>query len=135
MNCPTAARLLSSPFVADLAAGRAISSTLRGNSAPLHPIFGQATIDELGRHGYRSSAGTLYPILRRTDETCIARLFTTPQRSCSPFCMLLAIVRPASAQILAGEALVKALRQGDYVSSSCGMRARQRSPGQAEDQS
>jgi PadR family transcriptional regulator PadR len=27
------------------------------------PIFGQAMIDELGRHGYRVSAGTLYPIL------------------------------------------------------------------------
>ena len=27
------------------------------------PIFGQAMIDELGRHGYRLSAGTLYPIL------------------------------------------------------------------------
>lgn len=27
------------------------------------PIFGQAMIDELGRHRYRLSAGTLYPIL------------------------------------------------------------------------
>ena len=27
------------------------------------PIFGQAMIDELSRHGYRLSAGTLYPIL------------------------------------------------------------------------
>lgn len=27
------------------------------------PIYGQAMIDELGRHGYRLSAGTLYPIL------------------------------------------------------------------------
>lgn len=27
------------------------------------PVFGQAMIDELGRHGYRVSAGTLYPIL------------------------------------------------------------------------
>jgi PadR family transcriptional regulator, regulatory protein PadR len=27
------------------------------------PIFGQEMIDELGRHGYRLSAGTLYPIL------------------------------------------------------------------------
>ena len=27
------------------------------------PVFGQAMIDELARHGYRMSAGTLYPIL------------------------------------------------------------------------
>ncbi len=31
--------------------------------AAQEPIFGQAMIDELGRHGYRLSAGTLYPIL------------------------------------------------------------------------
>ena len=30
----------------------------------LHLIYGQAMIDELARHGYRLSAGTLYPILR-----------------------------------------------------------------------
>ena len=27
------------------------------------PVFGQGMIDELARHGYRLSAGTLYPIL------------------------------------------------------------------------
>jgi PadR family transcriptional regulator len=27
------------------------------------PIYGLAMIEELGRHGYRLSAGTLYPIL------------------------------------------------------------------------
>jgi DNA-binding PadR family transcriptional regulator len=27
------------------------------------PIFGLGMIEELGRHGYRLSAGTLYPIL------------------------------------------------------------------------
>ena len=32
------------------------------------PIFGQAMIDELGRHGYRLSAGTLYPILHGLEE-------------------------------------------------------------------
>ena len=31
-------------------------------------IFGQAMIDELGRHGSRLSAGTLYPILMRLTE-------------------------------------------------------------------
>ena len=32
------------------------------------PIFGQAMIDELGRHGYRLSAGTLYPILHGLEQ-------------------------------------------------------------------
>jgi PadR family transcriptional regulator PadR len=32
------------------------------------PIFGQAMIDELGRHGYRLSAGTLYPILHGMEH-------------------------------------------------------------------
>jgi PadR family transcriptional regulator PadR len=33
------------------------------------PIFGQAMIDELARHGYRLSAGTLYPILHGLEES------------------------------------------------------------------
>jgi PadR family transcriptional regulator len=32
------------------------------------PVFGQAMIDELGRHGYRLSAGTLYPILHGMER-------------------------------------------------------------------
>jgi PadR family transcriptional regulator len=32
------------------------------------PVFGQAMIDELGRHGYRVSAGTLYPILHGMER-------------------------------------------------------------------
>ena len=32
------------------------------------PIFGQGMIDELGRHGYRLSAGTLYPILHGMER-------------------------------------------------------------------
>ena len=32
------------------------------------PIFGQAMIDELARHGYRLSAGTLYPILHGMEQ-------------------------------------------------------------------
>ena len=31
-------------------------------------IFGQAVIDELGRHGYHLSAGTLYPILHNMER-------------------------------------------------------------------
>jgi PadR family transcriptional regulator, regulatory protein PadR len=33
------------------------------------PIFGQAMIDELSRHGYRLSAGTLYPILHGMERS------------------------------------------------------------------
>jgi PadR family transcriptional regulator PadR len=32
------------------------------------PIFGQWMIDELGHHGYRLSAGTLYPILHGMER-------------------------------------------------------------------
>ena len=32
------------------------------------PIFGQEMIDELGRHGYRLSAGTLYQILHGMER-------------------------------------------------------------------
>ena len=31
--------------------------------AAREPVYGLALIEELGRHGYRLSAGTLYPIL------------------------------------------------------------------------
>lgn len=33
-----------------------------------HAVFGQWLIDELGHHGYRLSAGTLYPILHGLEE-------------------------------------------------------------------
>jgi PadR family transcriptional regulator PadR len=32
------------------------------------PIFGLAIIEELGRHGYRISAGTIYPILHGLER-------------------------------------------------------------------
>lgn len=32
------------------------------------PVYGQAMIDELHRHGYRLSAGTLYPILHGMER-------------------------------------------------------------------
>lgn len=31
------------------------------------PIFGLGMIEELGRHGYRLSAGTIYPMLHRLE--------------------------------------------------------------------
>ena len=32
------------------------------------PIFGLGMIQELGRHGYRLSAGTLYPVLHSLED-------------------------------------------------------------------
>jgi PadR family transcriptional regulator, regulatory protein PadR len=32
------------------------------------PVYGLWLIEELGRHGYKLSAGTLYPILHRLEE-------------------------------------------------------------------
>ena len=36
--------------------------------AAKEPIFGLGMIEELGRHGYRLSAGTLYPILHGLER-------------------------------------------------------------------
>src|SRR5574340_157226 len=36
--------------------------------AAKEPIFGLGMIEELGRHGYRLSAGTLYPILHGLEK-------------------------------------------------------------------
>lgn len=33
-----------------------------------HPIYGQWMIDELARHGYRLSPGTLYPMLSKMER-------------------------------------------------------------------
>jgi PadR family transcriptional regulator PadR len=37
------------------------------------PIFGLEMIEELGRHGYALSAGTMYPILHRLEEDGLLR--------------------------------------------------------------
>ncbi len=36
--------------------------------AAQHPVYGQWMIDELGRHGYRLSPGTLYPMLSKMER-------------------------------------------------------------------
>jgi len=43
------------------------------------PIFGQEMIDELGRHGYRLSAGTLYPILHGMEQQGYLRSRSTQE--------------------------------------------------------
>jgi PadR family transcriptional regulator PadR len=35
--------------------------------AAQHPVYGQWMIDELARHGYRLSPGTLYPMLSKLE--------------------------------------------------------------------
>ena len=37
------------------------------------PIFGLGMIEELGRHGYRLSAGTIYPMLHRLETSGLLR--------------------------------------------------------------
>lgn len=37
------------------------------------PIFGLGMIEELGRHGYRLSAGTIYPMLHRLEVSGLIR--------------------------------------------------------------
>jgi PadR family transcriptional regulator, regulatory protein PadR len=36
--------------------------------AAIEPVYGLALIEELGRHGYTISPGTLYPLLHRMEE-------------------------------------------------------------------
>lgn len=36
--------------------------------ASREPVFGLGIMEELGRHGYRMSAGTLYPMLHSMEE-------------------------------------------------------------------
>jgi DNA-binding PadR family transcriptional regulator len=37
------------------------------------PVYGLWIIDELGRHGYKLSAGTLYPLLHRLEKRGLLR--------------------------------------------------------------
>jgi len=39
-----------------------------------HPVYGLSLIEELGRHGYRLSPGTLYPLLRDLADDGYLRL-------------------------------------------------------------
>lgn len=36
--------------------------------AAQHPVYGQWMIDELARHGYRLSPGTIYPMLAKMER-------------------------------------------------------------------
>jgi DNA-binding PadR family transcriptional regulator len=41
--------------------------------ASIEPIFGLGMIEELGRHGYRLSPGTLYPIMHGLEKKGLLR--------------------------------------------------------------
>jgi PadR family transcriptional regulator, regulatory protein PadR len=44
--------------------------------ASKEPVYGLWLIEELGRHGYRLSAGTLYPILHRLEQERLLKSYS-----------------------------------------------------------
>ena len=40
------------------------------------PVYGMWLIEELGRHGYRFSPGTLYPMLHKLEEESLLRSYS-----------------------------------------------------------
>ena len=48
--------------------------------ASKEPIFGLGIIEELGRHGYRLSPGTLYPLLHGLEREGYLRSLRATQR-------------------------------------------------------
>ena len=40
------------------------------------PVYGMWLIEELGRHGYRLSPGTLYPMLHKLEEESLLRSYS-----------------------------------------------------------
>ena len=44
-----------------------------------HEVYGQWIIDELARHGYRLSPGTLYPLLNRMERLGWLRCTSDPE--------------------------------------------------------
>jgi DNA-binding PadR family transcriptional regulator len=66
------------------------------------PIYGLAMIEELARHGYKLSAGTLYPILHGLEER--GYLTSTEERSGSAARRVYRAT-PAGGQVLAAAKL------------------------------
>jgi PadR family transcriptional regulator, regulatory protein PadR len=44
--------------------------------ASKEPVYGLWLIEELGRHGYKLSAGTLYPILHRLEQEKLLKSYS-----------------------------------------------------------
>jgi len=78
------------------------------------PIFGLGMIEELGRHGYRLSAGTLYPLLHglemrgylRSREVRIGRSIRRVYRATAAGRKALALAREKVKELI-GELLEK----------------------------
>ena len=44
--------------------------------ASKEPVYGLWLIEELGRHGYKLSPGTLYPVLHKLEEERLLKSYT-----------------------------------------------------------
>ena len=44
--------------------------------ASKEPVYGLRLIEELGRHGYKLSPGTLYPVLHKLEEERLLKSYT-----------------------------------------------------------
>ncbi len=71
------------------------------------PIYGLAMIEELARHGYKLSAGTLYPILHGLEERGL--LTSTEERSGSTMRRLYCATPAGEAALLAAKLKVREL--------------------------
>ena len=75
--------------------------------AAKEPVYGLAMIEELARHGYRLSAGTLYPILHGLEERGF--LTSTEERSGSAVRRVYRATPAGSEALAAAKAKVREL--------------------------
>ncbi len=75
--------------------------------AAKEPVYGLAMIEELGRHGYRLSAGTLYPILHGLEER--GYLASTEERKGSTVRRVYRATAPGIAALAAAKLKVREL--------------------------
>lgn len=71
------------------------------------PVYGLWIIEELGRHGYRLSAGTLYPLLHRLEKRGL--LSSVAERSGKRMRRLYAITSPGRRALSEAKQKVKEL--------------------------
>lgn len=89
------------------------------------PIYGLAMIEELGRHGYKVSAGTLYPILHGLEEK--GYLISTEERSGSAARRVYRAT-PAGVRALAAAKLKVRELFGELFEDDAGAQTREHSP-------
>lgn len=68
--------------------------------AAQHPIYGQWLLDELRRHGFRVSPGTLYPLLARMDRQQWLRALRQEPANASPKARREYVLTPRGARAL-----------------------------------